>query len=124
MALTSHASTNLARKMAESWHSAAPFASKADLTNFALELSKKMNIRYVQPPKPIDLSLKRGFRGFHFDGNDEDGNGQYGRRRDGGDEDDGRSHDGSLDESEMGHAAEDVAAMLFDIPLPPPRVEV
>jgi hypothetical protein len=113
--------------MAESWHSAAPFASKADLTNFALELSKKMNIRYVQPPKPIDLSLKRGFRGgFHFDGDrDADGNRQGRRRDDGGDDDDdGRSHDGSLDESEMGHAAEDVAAMLFDIPLPPPRVEV
>jgi hypothetical protein len=105
--------------ISESWHSIAPFVSKADLTNFALELSKKMNIRYVSPPKPIDLTLKQGFAGFQIDREAEDG-----RQNGGGGIGDNRSHDGSLDESEMGHAAEDVAAMLFDTPLPPPRVEV
>jgi hypothetical protein len=109
--------------ISESWHSIAPFVSKADLTNFALELSKKMNIRYVSPPKPIDLTLKQGFSGFHIDGNAADGNNGRGTGGGGGDGDN-RSHDGSLDESEMGHAAEDVAAMLFDTPLPPLRVEV
>lgn len=33
-------------------------ASKADLSSFALELMKKMNMRYVAPPMPIDLNMK------------------------------------------------------------------
>jgi hypothetical protein len=31
--------------------------SKADLSSFALELSKKMNLRYHSPPMPIDLNF-------------------------------------------------------------------
>jgi hypothetical protein len=31
--------------------------SKADLTCFALELTKKMDLRYKSPPLPVDLSV-------------------------------------------------------------------
>jgi hypothetical protein len=42
----------------ESWQEAPTIAqSKADLNSFALELSKKMCLRYHSPPMPIDLTL-------------------------------------------------------------------
>jgi hypothetical protein len=31
--------------------------SKAELVTFALELTKKMNLRYKSPPLPVDLSV-------------------------------------------------------------------
>jgi hypothetical protein len=34
--------------------------SKADLTSFCLELSKKMSMRYRSPPMPIDLNFMNG----------------------------------------------------------------
>ena len=44
----------------ESWQIAgALFDSKAQVSNFALELSKKMDMRYVSPAMPIDLRLKQ-----------------------------------------------------------------
>jgi len=44
----------------ESWQNiGALMASKADLSSFALELMKKMNMRYVAPPMPIDLNIKQ-----------------------------------------------------------------
>lgn len=43
----------------ESWQNAGAIAaSKATLTNFALELSKRMGLRYRSPPMPIDLTMK------------------------------------------------------------------
>jgi small-conductance mechanosensitive channel len=42
----------------ESWQEAVSVAqSKADLNSFALELSKKMNLRYRCPPMPVDLTM-------------------------------------------------------------------
>ncbi|GKY98944.1 hypothetical protein MPSEU_000850200 [Mayamaea pseudoterrestris] len=42
----------------ESWqHSAMISQSKADLTSFCLELSKKMNMRYRSPSKPVELTF-------------------------------------------------------------------
>jgi hypothetical protein len=32
-------------------------SSKAELVTFALELTKKMNLRYKSPPLPVDLSV-------------------------------------------------------------------
>lgn len=44
----------------ESWQqTAALLTSKAELSSFALELMKKMNIKYRAPPMPIDLSMTR-----------------------------------------------------------------
>jgi hypothetical protein len=45
----------------ESWQQAGIVNnSKAELTSFSLELSKKMNMRYRSPPMPIDLSIMGG----------------------------------------------------------------
>ena len=42
----------------DSWqHAPMVNKSKADLTSFCLELSKKMNMRYRSPPMPIDLNM-------------------------------------------------------------------
>jgi hypothetical protein len=48
--------------MRESWQEAPSIAqSKADLSSFALELSKKLNLRYRSPPMPVDLTvIKQG----------------------------------------------------------------
>lgn len=32
--------------------------SKAELSSFALELSKRMHMRYSSPPMPVDLTMK------------------------------------------------------------------
>jgi hypothetical protein len=101
----------------ESWQSvAAVFQAKADLQNFALELSKKMSIRYVSPPKPIDLTVKGGLSNLvnPSEAGGPDARGGDARRR--------GSLDALSDTSTIGHAAEDVAAM-FDTELPPPRFE-
>ncbi|GKY96897.1 hypothetical protein MPSEU_000648700 [Mayamaea pseudoterrestris] len=45
----------------ESWqHLTMVNNSKADLTSFCLELSKKMNMRFRSPPMPIDLNFMGG----------------------------------------------------------------
>lgn len=45
----------------ESWQNiSALLGSKAQLASFALELQKKMNIRYRSPPMPVDLTMNRG----------------------------------------------------------------
>jgi hypothetical protein len=42
----------------ESWQNLRSIlVSKAELASFALELSKKMNLRYKSPPMPIDLRM-------------------------------------------------------------------
>ena len=38
-------------------HPAALKTSLAELSSFALELTKKMNMRYTKPPLPVDLSV-------------------------------------------------------------------
>jgi hypothetical protein len=38
-------------------HPAALKTSLAELSSFALELTKKMNMRYIKPPLPVDLSV-------------------------------------------------------------------
>jgi hypothetical protein len=44
----------------ELWQNVGPILqSKADLASFSLEVSKKLNLRYEQPEKPIHLSLTR-----------------------------------------------------------------
>ncbi|GKY96762.1 hypothetical protein MPSEU_000635600 [Mayamaea pseudoterrestris] len=44
--------------MRASWQEAPSISqSKADLSSFALELSKKMDLRYRSPPMPVDLTL-------------------------------------------------------------------
>jgi len=46
----------------ESWQSIGALKqSKADLTSFTLELSKKMGMQYSAPPLPVDLTMKQGF---------------------------------------------------------------
>jgi len=46
----------------ESWQSIGALKqSKADLTSFALELSKNMGMQYQAPPLPVDLTMKQGF---------------------------------------------------------------
>lgn len=45
----------------ESWQLAGDiFTSKANLTSFCLELSKKMNMRFRSPPMPVDLNVTGG----------------------------------------------------------------
>jgi hypothetical protein len=42
----------------EMWQNIGPIkASQADLASFALEVSKRLNLRYQSPPKPIHLSV-------------------------------------------------------------------
>ncbi len=42
----------------EMWQNIAPILqSKADLASFSLEVSKKLNLRYENPPKPVHLSM-------------------------------------------------------------------
>jgi hypothetical protein len=42
----------------EMWQNIGPIkASQADLASFALEVSKRLNLRYQSPPKPIHLSI-------------------------------------------------------------------
>jgi hypothetical protein len=42
----------------EMWQNIGPIkASQADLASFALEVSKRLNLRYQNPPKPIHLSV-------------------------------------------------------------------
>ena len=54
----------------ELWQNVGPILqSKADLASFSLEVSKKLKLRYEQPPKPIHLSLD----GRHYDRMNEDG---------------------------------------------------
>lgn len=54
-------SFELSRWVAESWQAVgAIFQSRADLASFALELAKKMKIRYVSPPMPVDLRMTQG----------------------------------------------------------------
>jgi hypothetical protein len=38
-------------------HPAALKTSLAELSSFALELTKKMNMRYIKPPLPVNLSV-------------------------------------------------------------------
>jgi hypothetical protein len=94
------------------------FQSKADFQNFALELSKKMKIRYVSPPKPIDLTVKGGLSNLMI----PSAGAPQGVDRDGDDEKAARSD--SFDAlSEIDHAVDDVAAM-FNTKLPPRRFEM
>lgn len=52
----------------ESWQEAPTIAqSKADLSSFALELSKKMDLRYRSPPMPVDLTLLKQASGMSVD---------------------------------------------------------
>jgi len=45
----------------ESWQTpGALLDSKAELSTFALELSKRMGMRYRSPAMPVDLTLKEG----------------------------------------------------------------
>jgi hypothetical protein len=45
----------------ESWQNlGALLNSRAELSSFSLELSKKMGMRYHKPPMPIDLTMKEG----------------------------------------------------------------
>jgi hypothetical protein len=37
--------------------------SKAQVSSFCLELSKKLDMRYTSPPLPVDLAFKRGHDG-------------------------------------------------------------
>ena len=42
----------------EMWQNVGPILqSQADLASFSLEVSKKLNLRYENPPKPINLSM-------------------------------------------------------------------
>jgi hypothetical protein len=40
------------------WQNIGPIlSSQADLASFSLEVSKKLDLRYHQPPKPVHLSF-------------------------------------------------------------------
>ena len=42
----------------EMWQNIGPIlSSQADLASFSLEVSKKLDLRYHQPPKPVHLSF-------------------------------------------------------------------
>jgi hypothetical protein len=42
----------------EMWQNIGPIlSSKADLDSFSLEVSKKLGLRYHQPPKPVHLTF-------------------------------------------------------------------
>ena len=44
----------------ESWQNiGALLTSKAELSSFALELSKKMGMRYVPPAMPVNIAMKQ-----------------------------------------------------------------
>lgn len=100
----------------ESWQApGALLESKAQLSSFALELSKKMDMRYKSPPMPVDLSLKSAADAqalnFHFSESGGDGTTVgMGRERSG--TEDYRSAD----------VAESVAAM-FGTRLSPTKTE-
>mmetsp|Transcript_16619 Transcript_16619/g.27055 ORF Transcript_16619/g.27055 Transcript_16619/m.27055 type:complete len:131 (+) Transcript_16619:3186-3578(+) len=58
----------------EMWQNVGPILqSKADLDSFSLEVSKKLNLRYQNPPKPVHLSLTKGKKA------DESGGESYGQ---------------------------------------------
>jgi hypothetical protein len=41
------------------WQNIGPIlASQADLASFSLEVSKKLDLRYNQPPKPVHLTFE------------------------------------------------------------------
>jgi hypothetical protein len=43
----------------EMWQNIGPIlASQADLASFSLEVSKKLDLRYNQPPKPVHLTFE------------------------------------------------------------------
>jgi hypothetical protein len=43
----------------EMWQNIGPIlSSQADLASFSLEVSKKLDLRYHQPPKPVHLSFE------------------------------------------------------------------
>jgi len=42
------------------WQNVGPILqSQADLHSFSLEVSKKLNLRYENPPKPVHLSVSK-----------------------------------------------------------------
>lgn len=42
------------------WQNVGPIlSSQADLASFSLEVSKKLDLRYHQPPKPVHLSFDK-----------------------------------------------------------------
>lgn len=42
----------------EMWQNVGPILqSQADISTFGLEVAKKLNLRYISPPKPIHLSM-------------------------------------------------------------------
>ncbi len=44
----------------EMWQNIGPILqSQADLASFGLEVAKKLNLRYISPPKPIHLSTEK-----------------------------------------------------------------
>ena len=44
----------------EMWQNIGPIlSSQADLASFSLEVSKKLDLRYHQPPKPVHLSFNK-----------------------------------------------------------------
>ena len=56
----------------EMWQNIGPILqSRADLASFSLEVSKKLNLRYEQPPKPINLSMTCWGRRDKADGDGE-----------------------------------------------------
>ena len=45
----------------EKWQNGGPIAqSKADVASFCLEAMKKLDMRYVAPPKPVNLNIAKG----------------------------------------------------------------
>mmetsp|Transcript_997 Transcript_997/g.2206 ORF Transcript_997/g.2206 Transcript_997/m.2206 type:complete len:135 (-) Transcript_997:36-440(-) len=49
----------------EMWQNIGPILqSKADLASYSLEVSKKLNLRYHNPPKPVHLSLTKKKRAY------------------------------------------------------------
>eukprot|EP00569_Conticribra_weissflogii_P014890 CAMPEP_0171391814 /NCGR_PEP_ID=MMETSP0880-20121228/1528_1 /TAXON_ID=67004 /ORGANISM="Thalassiosira weissflogii, Strain CCMP1336" /LENGTH=1734 /DNA_ID=CAMNT_0011904567 /DNA_START=216 /DNA_END=5420 /DNA_ORIENTATION=+ len=52
----------------EMWQNIGPILqSQADLASFGLEVSKKLNLRYISPPKPIHLSTEKSGRNKYIE---------------------------------------------------------
>lgn len=53
----------------EMWQNVGPILqSKADLASFSLEVSKRLNLRYHNPPKPITLSMTKMKKAYEDEG--------------------------------------------------------
>jgi hypothetical protein len=91
----------------ESWQSElAIYESKAEVTSFCLELSKKLNMRYENPSLPVDLTItNKNHQGVNLDASSVIQN----MKDDTGNKDDSNDDDSSLKPSALSNFKESIA---------------